>query len=59
MIKNIILFLLSILFVVSLLELTGCEFAENGLVKEQAVTFEQEVAYWKNSWNVELRINEF
>jgi len=45
MIKNIILFLLSILFVVSLLELTGCEFAENGLVKEQAVTFEQEIAY--------------
>ena len=23
----------------------GCDFAESGLVKEQAVTFEQEIAY--------------
>ena len=34
------------IFVVIVLELTGCdEFRENQLVKDQAITFEQEIAY--------------
>ena len=46
MIKDIFLFLCSIIFVVIVLELTGCdEFRENQLVKDQAITFEQEIAY--------------
>ena len=45
MIKDVFLFLCSIMFVMFLLELTGCEFQENSLVKEQAITFEQEIAY--------------
>ena len=45
MIKNIIVFFVTILFVIFLIELIGCEFAENSLVKDQAITFEQEIAY--------------
>ena len=45
MIKNIIIFFVSILFVIFIIELTGCEFAESSLVKDQAITFEQEIAY--------------
>ena len=45
MIKDIVIFFVSILFVMLLIELVGCEFQENSLVKEQAITFEQEIAY--------------
>ena len=46
MIRNLVIFLLSILFVIILIELIGCsEFQENKLVKDQAITFEQEIAY--------------
>ena len=46
MIKDVFLFLCSIIFVMIVLELTGCsEFQENKLVKDQAITFEQEIAY--------------
>ena len=46
MIRNLVIFLLSILFVIILIELIGCsEFQENQLVKDQAITFEQEIAY--------------
>ena len=46
MIKNIIIFFVSVLFVVILIELVGCsEFQENQLVKDQAITFEQEISY--------------
>ena len=45
MIKDVFLFLCSIIFVMMVLELTGCsEFQENKLVKDQAITFEQEIA---------------
>ena len=33
------------LFVCLIIFVTSCEFTENQLVKEQAVTFEQEIAY--------------
>ena len=33
------------LFVCLIVFVTSCEFTENQLVKEQAVTFEQEIAY--------------
>ena len=36
------LFLFILLFIIGV---HGCEFAESGLVKEQAVTFENEIAY--------------
>ena len=36
------LFLFIILFIIGV---NGCEFAESNLVKEQAVTFENEIAY--------------
>ena len=46
MIKDVFLFLCSIIFVMIVLELTGCdEFRENQLVKDQAITFEQEISY--------------
>ena len=46
MIRNLVIFLLSILFVIILIELIGCsEFQENQLVKDQAITFEQEISY--------------
>ena len=42
MIKRIVDFWL---FVCLIIFVTSCEFTENQLVKEQAVTFEQEIAY--------------
>ena len=45
MIKTIILFMFAILFVLLFMALYGCEFQENSLVKDQAVTFEQEISY--------------
>ena len=42
MVKGI--FIMTILIFVCLV-LTSCDFAENSLVKEQAITFEQEIAY--------------
>ncbi len=45
MIKTIILFTFAVLFALLFMALYGCEFQENSLVKDQAVTFEQEIAY--------------
>ena len=46
MIKEINLFFSSIMVVLGILYLIGCdEFRENQLVKNQAVTFEEEISY--------------
>ena len=34
-----------VIFVCLIVVIVGCEFTENQLVKEQAITFEQEIAY--------------
>ena len=44
MIKTIILFMFAILFVLLFMARYGCEFQENSLVKDQAVTLEQEIS---------------
>ena len=45
MIKTIVLFMFAILFLLLFMALYGCDFQENSLVKDQAVTFEQEISY--------------
>ena len=42
---NGFLIAISLMLVCLIVAIVGCEFTENQLVKEQAVTFEQEIAY--------------
>ena len=40
-----LLIMISLMLVCLIVVIVGCEFTENQLVKEQAITFEQEISY--------------